>query len=241
MNPTLNAEVVAEAYENDPARAAAEFGGEFRDDIAAFVTREAVEACIVVDRFKLPMISTNRYYAYTDPSGGSADSWTLAISHAEKDGTTVLDLVRETRPPFSPQAVVEDYAAVLKTYGIHRVTGDRYAGEFPRELFRNLGISYDLSERSASDAYRDFLPKVNNRKVELLDLPRLTKQFCDLERKTSRNGKDSISHPPGGHDDLANSATGALLMAATVRGPTRIHASVLEATSRPDPTRFGWR
>jgi hypothetical protein len=28
----------------------------------------------------------------------------------------------------------------LKTYRISSVTGDRYAGEFPRELFRKQGV-----------------------------------------------------------------------------------------------------
>jgi len=36
-----------------------------------------------------------------------------------------------------------------------------------------------------------------------------------LERSTSRLGKDSISHPPGGHDDLINAVAGALVQAAT--------------------------
>ena len=44
MNPTLSAAIVAMAYARDSASARAEFGGEFRDDIAAFVPREVVEA-----------------------------------------------------------------------------------------------------------------------------------------------------------------------------------------------------
>jgi hypothetical protein len=83
--------------------------------------------------------------------------------------------------------------------------------------------------------YRDLLPKLMSRQTELLDLPRLAKQFGDLERRTARLGKDSISHPPGGHDDLANAVTGALLMAGNVRGPIVIDPKLLEELSRPDP------
>jgi hypothetical protein len=36
-------------------------------------------------------------------------------------------------------------------------------------------------------------------------------QFAALERRTSRGGRDSIDHAPGGHDDLSNAAAGALL------------------------------
>ena len=61
---------------------------------------------------------------------------------------------REVRPPFSPEAVIDDFAILLKTYRISKVTGDRYAGEFPRELFRKRGIEYrccgEAKERSVS-------------------------------------------------------------------------------------------
>ena len=46
---------------------------------------------------------------------------------------------------------------------------------------------------------------------ELLDHPRLVSQLCGLERRTARSGKDSIDHAPGGHDDVANAAAGALV------------------------------
>jgi hypothetical protein len=53
--------------------------------------------------------------------------------------------------------------------------------------------------------------------MELLDLPRLKTQFCGIERKVSRAGEDSITHAPGGHDDLANAAAGVLVRAARSR------------------------
>lgn len=218
MNPTLDPSVVEQAYEDDPARAAAEYGAEFRDDIAAFVAREVVDACTVPGRYELPPISTVRYVAFVDPSGGSADSMTLAIAHREA-GLAVLDAVREVRPPFSPDAVVQDFAALLKSYRVNRVRGDRYAGEWAREPFRKIGIAYDLSEKPKSDIYRDLLPKLNSAQVELLDLPRVGKQLCDLERRTARGGRDSIDHPPGGHDDVANAVAGVLLEVGAGRAP----------------------
>jgi hypothetical protein len=226
MNPTIDPSVITEAYEADPARASAEYGAEFRDDIAAFVTREVIDACTIPGRFELPRISGVRYSAYVDPSGGSADSMTLAIAHLEKR-IAVLDLVREVRPPFSPETVTADFCAILKAYGISRVRGDRYAGEWPREQFWKGGITYEVNETAASDMYRDLLPRLNSQQVELLDLPRIAKQLADLERRTSRGGRDLISHPPGGHDDVANSVAVSILMAATVRPPMRIDPSIL--------------
>ena len=51
----------------------------------------------------------------------------------------------------------------------------------------------------------------------MLDLPKLVVQLGALERRTGRGtGRDVIDHPAGAgqHDDLANAALGALLLAA---------------------------
>jgi hypothetical protein len=105
-------------------------------------------------------------------------------------------------------------------YGCISVTGDRFAGEFPREAFRRLGIRYDTSDRAASDLYRDALPLLTSGRLKLLDHDRLIAQLVGLERRTGRSGKDSISHRPGSHDDLANAVCG---LAATV-STTRVNA-----------------
>jgi hypothetical protein len=214
MNPSVDPQVIAEAYEQDEAVASAEYGAEFRRDIESFVSREAIEACVIPDRRELPSVAGASYRAFVDPSGGSQDSMTLAVAHREKGGRVVLDAVRERKPPFSPAAVVEELAATLKAYHVTSVTGDRYAGEWPRERFREHGISYAPAEHAKSDLYRELLPLVNSGAVELLDHPRLIAQLCALERRTARGGKDSIDHPPGGHDDLINAAAGALVRAA---------------------------
>jgi hypothetical protein len=125
------------------------------------------------------------------------------------DGDRVVtDAMRERRPPFSPDDVVLEFTALLKSYGVRSVTGDRYAGEWPRERFRVHGIEYVVAERPKSDLYRDLLPALNAHRVELLDHPRLVAQLCGLERRTARGGRDSIDHAPGGHDDMANCVAG---------------------------------
>jgi hypothetical protein len=44
----------SEAYESDPEAARAEYGAEFRDDLADFVTRETVDAVTCWGRTELP-------------------------------------------------------------------------------------------------------------------------------------------------------------------------------------------
>jgi hypothetical protein len=104
----------------------------------------------------------------------------------------------------------------LKSYRVSRITGDRYAGEWPRERFREHGVSYEPAQKPKSDLYRDLLPIINSRKLDLLDNARLLTQLAGLERRTARGGRDSIDHAPGAHDDLANAVAG--LAAAAKRG-----------------------
>lgn len=215
MNPTADPGVIAAAYAADEAAASAEYGAQFRRDVERLVAREAVEAVVVPGRRELPPVPGTDYVGFVDPSGGSADAMTLAVAHLT-DGRAVLDLVRERRPPFSPEAVTAEFAAVLKSYGIGSVAGDRYAGEWPRERFREHGVAYEPAEAPKSDLYRDLLPLVNSGMVELLNAPRLVAQLVGLERRTARGGRDSIDHGPGGHDDVVNAAAGALVLA--VRG-----------------------
>ena len=118
------------------------------------------------------------------------------------------------KPPFSPEDVVDEFATLLKRYRIVKVTGDRYAGEWPREQFRKLGISYKPAAEPKSDLYRDLLPAINSRRIDLLDHPRLVNQLVSLERRTARGGRDSIDHAPGAHDDIANVVAGVSAMFA---------------------------
>ncbi len=81
FNPSLPQSVIDRAMERDPIAASAEYGGQFRSDLETFVSREAVEACISVGVFERAPLSSIRYHGFVDPSGGSADSMTLAVAH----------------------------------------------------------------------------------------------------------------------------------------------------------------
>ena len=215
---------------------------EFRSDIESFISREAVEACISYDvRERAPMERT-RFFGFIDPSGGSVDSMTMCIGH-KQDDVVIIDALRERKPPFSPEDVVAEFAELLKSYRISKVTGDRYASEWPREQFRKASISYEPAQKSKSDLYRDLLPLINSRKIDLLDDTRLLAQLVSLERRTARGtGRDVIDHAPGGHDDLANVVAGLAAMAKRGSYPTLapapfvgIGASGSVMSSPPDP------
>ena len=65
--------------------AASEYGATFRTDVETFISREVVDACTIPGRFELPRSIDKRhfYVGFTDPSGGSQDSFTRAVAHME--------------------------------------------------------------------------------------------------------------------------------------------------------------
>jgi hypothetical protein len=238
MNPTISQDFIDKEFERDSASATAEYFAEFRSDIAEFVSLDVLESCTADGVFELPPVSGTAYLAFCDPSGGSSDSMTLAIAHHD-DGVAVLDCVREVRAPFQPEAVVADFCTTLAAYGVAKVTGDRYAGEWPREQFLKRSVTYVPSERTKSDLYRDCLPLLNSQKCQLLDIQRLLSQLHGLERRTARGGKDSIDHGPGQHDDLANSVAGAIVLASHHVAKMNFHAPIVGPSRSAVMTDFG--
>jgi hypothetical protein len=221
FNPSLPQAVVDRAYEKDASSASAEYGALFRSDLEAFVQREMLEAAVSSGVTVRAPLSTLRYVGFCDPSGGSNDSMTMGIAHRESGNKIVLDCIGERRAPFSPDSVVTEFAALFKSYRVTRITGDRYAGEWPREAFRKQGVTYDTSEKNRSELYLAFLPVLNSGRLDLIDSPRMVQQFVGLERRVVRSGKDSVDHAPGAHDDVANAVAGVVSLVSSESEPIR--------------------
>lgn len=218
FNPTVPKSIIDRAFEEDETAAWSEYGrdGEirFRPDVSDFLPRETVDVCVVPGRRELPPVAQFRYEAFADPAAGGNDEFTLAIAHPD-NGKAVLDCVRGRKG--SPESIISEYAGLLKSYRCSSVTGDKYAAAFVVEAFARHGIRYEHSTRSRSEIYTEVLPALNAGRVELLDDPKLISQFSRLERRTARGGRDTVDHPPGQHDDLSNSVSGALVLVAQER------------------------
>jgi len=235
------------AYLDDPASAAAEFGAQFRTDIEEFVSLDLLRTItskrgvleIERDAEGERLYPKRPYYAFVDPSGGGADQFTLAISSYDSDSQrAILNGVWAWNPPFNVESVTEAVAVVLKRFSITQVKGDHYGGRYPRDLFSRHGITYTPSDLDRSSIYLEVLPLLRSGRVDLPEslkgcefnlvdgVPHATKvdvahrmrqQFTQLERKVTGKGKEIVDHPRGKHDDVVNSACGAILMAG-VRG-----------------------
>jgi hypothetical protein len=223
MNPTLSAGLVENALQEDPEAARSEWEAEFRSDLETFLPLEALQAVVIPGRHELPPQAGVSYTAFVDPSGGRGDAAALALAHVEGE-RVILDVARRWPAPHDPAQVVGEMAGIIKSYGLRRVTGDRYAGAWPEQEFLKHGITYQAAAKDKSTLYLELLPLVLSGRVELLDLKRLANELRDLVRRPRSGGRDSVDHPPRSHDDLANAVAGAVTLAGAgmVRPQARV-------------------
>jgi terminase large subunit-like protein len=216
MHPTADRAFLQREERKDPVAFRSEYGTsdgiDFRSDLEAFVSVETVDACTIKGRSHLPFEPHYSYRAFIDVAGGSGgDSCALAIARREGERSVVCRIV-EWRPPFDPTVVAREVVQILSEYRLASVRGDRYSGGTWASIVKAAGASYEYEDRTKSDVFHDALVLLNSRRVELPHHQRTINQLLALERTTSKLGKDTISHPPGGSDDCANAVCGAVLM-----------------------------
>jgi hypothetical protein len=231
LNPTLDPIEIAAELQRDPEKAKAEWLAEWRSDISTFIDLQLIEDAVDKGVMVRPPIPSAKYFGFVDPSGGAADSFTLAIAHREPDGKVVLDLVYERRPPFSPNEVAREMAKILRQYRLSSVQGDHYSAGFVVGIFAECSVQYQHSYRDRSAIYADLIPLFTSGNARLLDVPRGVQQLAALERRTTAT-KDKIDHPDHGHDDVANAIAGAMTLAADHRRQLSPHALPIIITTR---------
>lgn len=222
FNPSLPQRVVDRALERDAVAARSEYLAHWRDDVASYVSRAQVEGVTSTGVTVRPYDYRHEYEVFVDPAGGAgSDSMTLAVGHREGD-MVILDCVHELRPPFSPKEAVRIFSLITRDYDCDTIVGDRWGGDWPREAFMEHGIYYRLCPKTRTELYQEFLPHLSSGTVDLLDIPRMVNQFANLERR-SGSGRETIDHPAGQHDDLANAAAGVFwTVDNSMRGPRPI-------------------
>lgn len=232
MNPGIDSRVIERAFERDPTAAMSEFGrdGEicFRADVAALLSEDALAAVVAegvvevapIEHYKLAKVPRAHFDAAT---GSGKDSAALAVAYEPIRAGFPAELacIRQWKPPFSPSAVVAEAADLARSYGVREVQIDRFAPGLVQELFRESGARAKVSERDTSATFVELLSLVNSERVKLLDHPALLSELRRLERRSRGGGRDRVGHPPGGHDDVAAAAAGALVACVKTGGGAR--------------------
>lgn len=231
LNPTLDAATIEAEIAADPELKRAEYECQWRSDISNFISSDILDAAIVKGRAVIAPSKDTLCCGFLDVSGGVHDSHTCAVAFSDRD-VAVLAAVRELKTA-DTDAVVAEFATLLKAYGVRQAFADRYGAEWVRTAFDRHGIQLLKSPHDRSAIYANFAPMLNAGQVRLLDNPRLRSQLLALERRTIRGtGRDVIDHPNAGADDLANAAAGALVMSA------RADRNVVRWYADAAPTRY---
>lgn len=229
MNPCLDPQIVEDALQEDRAAARAEWLAEWREDVSEFLPRSVIESAVVGGRKELMPGGGVRYHGFVDVSGGRQDDAALAIGHRAESGKVVMDYLKRYGAPHSPVQIVENMCDILKRYGIKRIVGDRYSAQWVVDAFAGHGLRYAHSTKDKSSLYLEMLPGLCSGQVELPDNEQLVSQLANLERRTRSGGRDTIDHPQGGKDDLANSVAGCVY---ECRGGAKIVVGGLGAGAR---------
>lgn len=245
FNSTLDKAEIDRQLALDPEKAGAEYLSRWRDDLTTFLDRLLVEAAIDKGIIIRPYQRSQTYTCFADPSGGRQDAFTAAIGHKEGD-LVIVDAVFEKRAPFDADIALNEVSEFALSYGCRRVYGDAYGAELTVAAFRARGIDYRQLKADGFEArlnrsqiYLNSLALFTSGRVRLPDNPRLVHQLINLERRAARSGHDTIDHPRGGSDDLANSVAG--VMVALADDPSAVWRKPWAGTSLPTgiPAGFG--
>jgi hypothetical protein len=237
MNSMIPPKVIEKAVKKDPQKANADYLSIWRDDASDFITMEMLEAATdhgVTQRSPAPNIE---YHAFCDAAGGTGgDSFSLCIAHREDD-TVVIDFLHERLPRFVPEAVVAEFAAILKLYGCASITGDHYSSGWNATAWERAGIKYIFGKLTKSDLYLAALPTILSLKVRLLDSLKMRQQFVGLVRRVHPTGRESVDDrgAASSHDDLSNACAGAMVLAANASKKMNFAPPVVIRKSDPAP------
>lgn len=221
MNPNISEATVAEALEDDEVAARSEWLAEWRSDVESFISAEALQAVTIPGRQELPPDRSATPMAFCDPAGGTGKDSFAATIGRRVDDRVIQDKLIEFRPPFDPDAVTRELCAILNQYGVRTIVGDKYAGAWPASRFAAHGITYRECDMVRSDLYRSALPVITSQRCELLDVPKMHRQWLTLDRTVSKSGRETIDARGGRlSEDLANVTAGLLCIAAKPRAHT---------------------
>lgn len=148
MNPTLPKRIVDQAYDRDPVAAAAEYGAQFRTDVASFIPREMVTECVRPRPLIIPPERGVRYVGFVDPAGGGQDEFTMAIGHQDEARKVIVCGVWGRKG--SPAEIIAEYSEILHQYNCKAVFSDRYAGQYPVEAFARHKITLNTLTATAA-------------------------------------------------------------------------------------------
>ena len=165
--------------------------------------------CVIDGRSELPRVSDATYAAAIDPAFKHSD-FALAIEHLTSTGLIVLDYVHtwsgSKQVPLGFEFVCSEVTEILRRYGINTVLGDQFAAPAIQQEFLKLGITYreaTFGRNTRAQLFNNLKHLIQQRRIELLDSPKLLRQLRSLEERRGSDGNVDVRADGRLKDDLA--------------------------------------
>jgi hypothetical protein len=199
LNPKVSQRIIDNALKRDPEGAAAEYLSEFREQVEAFLSSEAVDKCIDVGLSRGVPVPGTRYVMAIDPAL-MRDNYAFLIAH-QQDGLVTVDYINRLTAPVNANGA-ED---LLKSLNARwRPTSILCDNPSTVQRLKDLPMVYTPFTRQQKMRIYGALKEAVN--LGLVAFPNDNDLISELKALQIRGGVD-IAAPKSGrvtHDDLAD-------------------------------------
>ena len=217
-NPKITRKKLMQVLAEDPEAFIRESLARFVNSISGFLPSDLVIAATKEGGKERTRLQNEHnqimpsYVAAMDPAFRH-DTFAFTIFHMDTEGNVVQDILRTWTPDaklgvrLDPSTIMAEIAAYLRQWNISVVYSDQYQLEALQQLALAHGFmiaGHDFTGRSKAKMYGSILHLLRTKKLKLLDLPVITSQLTQLQKKLNPMGQISISAPQGKHDDVAS-------------------------------------
>ena len=207
MNPKLDRDFLAQEEQRDPEFYAREYGAEFYESATSLISAEAIECCIVRDRFELLPAAEHSYTAALD-AAFRGDNFAFCVVHRE-DEKVVQDFLCTWRGskarPVNLSETLSQIAETLNRFGISTVFGDQFCSEPIRQSLRTMGIDFEQVKTlgtGGAPIWTSLRTLITSGRIELLDDSATLSELKKLELVVTSGGNQRVEAATG-HDDRA--------------------------------------
>jgi len=198
-----------------PLSYAQEFGAEFTAAGKRLFDRAAILKACRADAVPIPYDPKHLYYMAFDSAFGDRDRFAVAVGHLVQGESGfqkhIVDIVEIVTPGVNEDLVDAGVRRVLtlyKEYHIPTAWCDVHQADAFGKLLDMRGVAFEVAETTAATKRLKYGRLANLLYRNMLSLPRsddLIEELVGLDRRfLAASGQYTVSHRPGGHDDLAD-------------------------------------
>lgn len=212
MNRILPKEEFIEEWQLDPDGFDTEYRSNFADSLSNFISSELLDLAVQTNTTFVTPLETKeaKYYASID-AAFKADRFTFTLVSCRENRVTqhvIMGWEGSKKDPVKAHTVAQYIKNILKNFPVDHVAADQYAFQPLKEIFDQYGVElkeYTFTPTFKKKIYFNLKKLVHSQQIDLLDHEEQVKEIKALVVEQSGTGTIRIGHPPGGHDDYADS------------------------------------